>query len=258
MVTVTDVCVRLGHTAVVNRASIQIKVGETVAVVGPNGAGKSTLGKAIAGLVPVHEGAIEGEITPDGGLVRLDRLPAWRIHRFGVQYVPAERPVFEVLTVADNLRLPRAVIGARSAVFASCLDDTLNRFPLLRPRLGQIAGTLSGGEKRILAIACVCLAAALRTASGQSSRASLLILDEPTHGLSPIAIAGVTRAIRDVQAQGASLLLIEQNVVFAAAVAERGYVMNQGRITAVGSMDRLTESNWATSPDESSCQQRSS
>lgn len=253
MLAVTGLRVERGGAVVVGGVSLRIGEGESVALVGANGAGKSSVGKAIAGLIPALEGSVD--LTLDGKTQHLGRLPSWMIHRHGLHYVPAERPVFEVLTVKENLRVPGAVLGA--AKWQSHLDDVLDLFPVLAGKLHQAAGTLSGGEKRILAIACACLGAALRTNNRESaSRLALLILDEPTHGLSPLAIATVTSAIHALRARLGSLLIIEQNVAFAAKVSESGSLMVAGQIVWTGPMTRFDEEAGTPQPEELACQSR--
>jgi len=201
---------------------LRVGEGEHVAIIGPNGAGKTTLLKAIAGLV-----------RPMGGEVwllgrRATRLPAHAIARMGVALVPEGRELFPQLTVAEHLRLGALLARARGEEDGVGL--ALELFPALRERLRQRAGTLSGGEQQMLAIARALVA-----------KPKLLLLDEPSAGLSPIVVKELLSALEGLKIRGLSLLLVEQNVRLALSLCDRAYLLEKGRIVLEGSANELLE-----------------
>jgi branched-chain amino acid transport system ATP-binding protein len=194
--------------------SLDVARGEIVAVVGANGAGKSTLLKSIAGQV-----ATEGRIEFEGQSLR--RMPAHRITRLGVSMVPEGRRLFPRLSVEDNLRL--GAYARRDADRFRPLELVFSLFPRLRERLPQRAETLSGGEQQMLAMARALL-----------SRPKLLLLDEPSMGLSPIMVEKIFEVVREISKEGLTVLLVEQNARLALQAANRGYVMDSGTVTMTG------------------------
>jgi branched-chain amino acid transport system ATP-binding protein len=203
---------------VIDRIDIEVRTGEAVAIVGSNGAGKTTLFRAVAGLLP----AMEGRVIFDGK--ELTQRPAHRIARAGIAYVPSERHLFPAMTVKTNL-----VLGAypRRADRAT-LELVYDLFPRLRERHRQHAGTLSGGEQQMLAVGRALMA-----------RPQLLLLDEPTTGLAPIVAHAAFRALEGLKNEGMTLLIAEQQVPLALSVADRGYVLENGRIRLSGTSDEL-------------------
>ncbi|TDC49410.1 ABC transporter ATP-binding protein [Jiangella ureilytica] len=203
---------------------LSVADGEVVCIVGPNGAGKSTLVQSIAGL---HR-STRGTIAVDG--VDVARVPAHRVGDHGVALVPEGRRVFARMTVHDNL-----VLGAYRRAVRPGLSAGLDRVHALFPRLGerssQLAGSLSGGEQQMLAIGRALLA-----------QPRLLLMDEPSLGLAPVVVDEVFDAIRAINADGVSVLLVEQDVERALEVSARGYVLAEGRIVASGSSAELTGS----------------
>jgi branched-chain amino acid transport system ATP-binding protein len=192
--------------------SLTVESGEVVTLIGGNGAGKSTALRAITGLVPVAAGAIRF----DG--MDITRLPAAQIVRRGIAHVPEGRRLFARMTVAENLEMGAFSRNNRPTM----LEDVRyvhGLFPRLRERSGQLAGTLSGGEQQMLAIG-----RALMT------RPKLLLLDEPSMGLSPILVEQIFAIIQTINASGTTVLLIEQNARKALTIAQRGYVIETGRI----------------------------
>jgi branched-chain amino acid transport system ATP-binding protein len=203
---------------VIDDIDIEVRTGEAVAIVGSNGAGKTTLFRAIVGLIR----AIDGRIVLDGK--DLTRRPAHRIARAGIAYVPAERHLFPAMTVKTNL-----VLGAYPGrPDDETLELVYDLFPRLRERPRQQAGTLSGGEQQMLAVARALMA-----------RPQLLMLDEPTTGLSPKIAEVAFEAFDGLKERGITLLIAEQQVPLALSVADRGYVLENGRIRLEGTSDEL-------------------
>ena len=196
--------------------SLGVGRGELVCVVGPNGAGKSTLINVIAGLHRARAGRLvfEGE--------ELTRLAAHRFCARGIAIVPEGRRLFTGMTVEENLALGSFLPQARARRAAS-LAQVLALFPALAPKLASPAGALSGGQQQMVAIGRALM-----------SRPRLLLLDEPSLGLAPAVVLDMFQAIRDINRQGTSVLLVEQNVAMAMQIARRAYVMEEGRIVAEG------------------------
>ena len=221
MLVIRDLCVRYGAVVVLRELSLEVGPGEIVALLGANGAGKTTTLMAISGLAAVERGTIRFDDQP------LHGLPAETIVRRGVIQVPEGRRVFPRLTVEENLRL-----GAFRQPSAAQRTRDLMRmwelFPILRERRRQSAGTLSGGEQQMLALA-----------RGLMARPSLLLLDEPSLGLAPKVVAHLFHTIQQINAGGMPILLVEQNAYQALRIAHRGYVLAAGRIVLAGPTSRL-------------------
>ncbi|HKX19987.1 MAG TPA: ABC transporter ATP-binding protein [bacterium] len=208
-----------GDVQVLRGVDLDVATGEIVALVGANGAGKSTLLKCISGL-----------LAPSAGTIRLDGrsiagLPPARIVRLGIAHVPEGRQIFSRLTVGDNLML-----GAYSALSRRTREELAARraevckiFPALAPRLAVEASVLSGGQQQMLAIA-----------RGLMARPRLLLLDEPSLGLAPVLVAEIFAVLRDLRAAGVGLLIVEQNARLSLSIADRGYVLETGRIALGG------------------------
>jgi branched-chain amino acid transport system ATP-binding protein len=197
--------------------SFTVNQGEIVTLVGSNGAGKSTTLKAISGLVPPASGEIIFEGTP------IDRVAAHRIVEMGIAHIPEGRRLWPGLSVLENLELGAYTKAAR-AVRKDSLEWVFQLFPLLKKRQTQLAGTLSGGEQQMLAIG-----------RGLLSHPKLLILDEPSLGLSPLLVDEVFETIQKINLEGMTVMLIEQNVNRALTISNRGYVLETGRIVISGS-----------------------
>ena len=212
MLTLTDVHTRYGQVECLKGVSLEVRPGEIVTLIGANGAGKTTTLMAISGLVPVSAGTI----LWDGQ--RLDGLPSDVIVRRGIAHVPEGRRVFARLTLEENLRLG-AYQRRDAAAIAEDLERTWQLFPVLKERRRQLAGTLSGGEQQMLAIA-----------RGLMARPKLLLLDEPSLGLAPKLVTALFETIRRINREGVTILLVEQNAYLALQVAHRGYVLETGRI----------------------------
>jgi branched-chain amino acid transport system ATP-binding protein len=198
---------------VIEGIDVEVRPGEAVAIVGSNGAGKTTLFRAITGLLP----PIEGRVTFDGRA--LTRRPAHRIARAGIAYVPAERHLFPAMTVKTNLALG-AYPGRPNR---ETLETVCELFPRLGERMSQRAGTLSGGEQQMLAVGRALM-----------SQPRLLMLDEPTTGLAPIIAQAAFKALDGLKQSGMTLLIAEQQVPLALSVADRCYVLENGRIRLEG------------------------
>jgi len=201
--------------------SLTLRAGELLAVVGPNGAGKTTLINALCGI----ERARAGRIVVDG--VDVTRLPSHRFCAAGIAVVPEGRRLFTAMTVRENLELGSHLPRAR-AERADSLAAALELFPALGEKLASPAGELSGGQQQMVAIARALMA-----------RPRLLLLDEPSLGLSPLIVADMFDAVRRINAQGVSVLLVEQNVEVALSLSDRAYVLEEGRIVAEGESDDL-------------------
>ncbi|MGE5673452.1 MAG: ABC transporter ATP-binding protein [Mycobacterium leprae] len=215
MLSVTDLQVSYGSIRALHGVSFEVAEGEIVTLIGANGAGKSTTLRAVTGLVP----AAAGEIRYQGKVIT--RVPAHRIVQMGIGHVPEGRRVFADMTVRENL-----AIGGYTASPADArrnMEWALTTFPRLRERLNQPAGTLSGGEQQMLAM-------------GRAIMASpkLLVLDEPSMGLSPLMVQEVFRIIREINSRGTTVLLVEQNAFMALSIAHRAYVLETGRVLLSG------------------------
>jgi branched-chain amino acid transport system ATP-binding protein len=201
--------------------SLTLRAGELLAVVGPNGAGKTTLINALCGI----ERARAGRIVVDG--TDVTRWPSHRFCAAGIAIVPEGRRLFTAMTVRENLELGSYLPRAR-AERADSLAAALELFPALGEKLASPAGELSGGQQQMVAIARALMA-----------RPRLLLLDEPSLGLSPLIVADMFDAVRRINAQGVSVLLVEQNVEVALSLSDRAYVLEEGRIVAEGESDDL-------------------
>ena len=224
MLELKSVSTGYGRQTVVHEVSLGLARGEVLALVGANGAGKSTLVKAISGVLGLHGGEIWLEDR------RIDRLgPRARVLA-GIAHVPEGRQVFAGLTVADNLRMGAYTrLGALSAdELRRRIDAVLAPMPVLLQRLDEPAGNLSGGQQQMLAIA-----------RGLMSEPRVLLLDEPSLGLAPVLVAEIFRLIERLSEQGLAILLSEQNARLSLAIADRGCVMEKGRIALEGSGEAL-------------------
>jgi branched-chain amino acid transport system ATP-binding protein len=208
VLSVRDVTAHHGEAEALRGVSLEVAAGEVVTLVGRNGAGKTTLLRCLMGL---HR-ATSGRVELDGR--DITRLAPHRRCRLGLGYVPDDRGVYATLTVEENLTLPPA-----TGPDAWSLEKVYETFPVLRERRKQAGTHLSGGEQQLLSVARV-----LRTG------ARLLLADEPTEGLAPILVQQIGDIIRTVKEHGVTVLLVEQNIHFASTVADRHYLMSQGRV----------------------------
>ncbi len=216
---VTDVEVRYGAIRALKGISFHARAGEIVALLGANGAGKTTTQKTVSGMLR----PTAGSITLDGR--QIDGIPAHELISLGVCHVPEGRHVFPRMTVEENLEI--GAFRFKRTDLAD-LDNVLTLFPLLKERYKQHAGTLSGGEQQMLAIA--------RALMGKPR---LLLLDEPSMGLAPLIVAQIFTIIKEINTTGVTVLLVEQNAVQALNLADRGYVLETGEIVLSGTGTEL-------------------
>ena len=225
MLALESVAAGYGDLLAIRSISLEVRDGECVALIGANGAGKTTTLRAITGLVPVRA----GRIVFDGR--SLAGLDPGRVVALGLAHVPEGRQVFPSLTVRENLEMGARSPDARAARRAS-LDEVFALLPRLRERERQAAGTLSGGEQQMLAIG-----------RGLMARPRLLLLDEPSLGLAPLAVRHILEIVETVNRRGTTILLVEQNVRRALALCHRGYVVENGVVTLAGSREELLRSD---------------
>jgi branched-chain amino acid transport system ATP-binding protein len=212
MLDLADVHTYYGNIRALRGLSLSVERGEIVTLIGGNGAGKTTTLRTILGLVRPRRGSVTFNGT------RVDAMATDRIVRLGVAQSPEGRRIFPRMSVLENLELGAFARRDRDGI-APDLERVLSLFPRLRERLTQKGGTLSGGEQQMLAISRALMA-----------RPELLLLDEPSMGLSPILVETIFRIIQDINRQGTTILLVEQNARMALRVAHRGYVIQTGRI----------------------------
>jgi branched-chain amino acid transport system ATP-binding protein len=223
MLEVRNISVYYGAAPALWDVSLELGPGELVCVVGPNGAGKTTLINAIAGLNRVRSGAI----VFDGR--DLTRTPSHQFCGAGIAIVPEGRRLFNQMSVLENLELGSFISAAKSHRRES-LALVLSLFPALQAKLKNPAGSLSGGQQQMVAIGRALMA-----------RPGLLLLDEPSLGLAPLIVSDMFRAIRTINQRGTSVLLVEQNVAMALGLAQRAYVMEEGRIVMQGKASEMLE-----------------
>ena len=224
LLTVKGLKVSYGGIQAVKGVDFEVHEGELVSLIGSNGAGKTTTMKAITGTLPINAGDIEylGKSIKGQG--------PWDLVRQGLAMVPEGRGVFTRMTITENLQMG-AYIRTDKAGIAADIEKMFTIFPRLRERKDQLAGTMSGGEQQMLAMGRALM-----------SRPKVLLLDEPTMGLSPIMVDKIFEVVKDVYAQGVTILLVEQNASRALSIANRGYVMESGEITMTGkASDMLTD-----------------
>lgn len=221
LLSVENLKVSYGGIQAVKGIDLHVAPGELVALIGSNGAGKTTTLKALAGLLHPASGKIHY------GGKSMHNIPAHRRVRDGLALVPEGRGIFARLTVAENLQMGAYCRNDKAAIAQDMLR-ILDLFPRLAERRAQVAGTLSGGEQQMVALG-----------RAMMSRPRLLMLDEPSMGLAPMLVMKIFETIRDISAQGVSILLVEQNAKLALEVAQRGYVLESGLVTLSGEARNL-------------------
>ena len=218
---VQNLKVSYGGIQAVKDVSLEVREGELVSLIGSNGAGKTTTMKAITGLLPVQSGQIElcGH--------NIAGLGPWNLVHQGLAMVPEGRGVFTRMSIVENLHMGAYIRNDKAAIDAD-MERIFATFPRLKERCNQLAGTLSGGEQQMLAMGRALM-----------SRPKVLLMDEPSMGLSPIMVDKIFDVIQDVAAQGVTILLVEQNASRALQIAQRGYVMESGNISLSGAAHDL-------------------
>jgi branched-chain amino acid transport system ATP-binding protein len=213
---VSGLKVAYGGIQAVKGVDFEVREGELVSLIGSNGAGKTTTMKAITGSLPINDGDIEylGKSIRGQG--------PWDLVRQGLAMVPEGRGVFARMSITENLQMGAYIRDDKAGILQD-IDKVFSIFPRLKERRDQLAGTMSGGEQQMLAMGRALM-----------SRPKVLLLDEPSMGLSPIMVDKIFEVVRDVSAQGVTVLLVEQNASRALSIADRGYVMESGVITMTG------------------------
>lgn len=222
-----DVETFYGKAHVLKKISMELKGGEIVTLIGANGAGKSTTLKTISGIIHPMSGTIElmGK--------RVERFSPMRIVRMGVSHVPEGRRVFPDMMVIENLQMGAFVLGNDRKMIEKALERVYQLFPVLKERSGQLAGTLSGGEQQMLAMG-----------RGLMSDPKVYLLDEPSLGLAPKLVDKIFEVIVEINRQGKTILLVEQNAYLAFNIAHRAYVMETGKIAMEGKASDLLDNEY--------------
>lgn len=224
MLEVRDLTVYYGVICALKGISFEVSAGEIVTLIGANGAGKTTTMQSVVGLIPARAGSV----TFDGH--DITKMPCHKIVHLGMTQVPEGRRIFQELTVYENLLMGAYSVKDQSG-FKNDLDAIYTRFPRLAERKNQIAGTLSGGEQQMLAMGRALI-----------SHPKLLMLDEPSMGLSPLLVDQVFEIIKDIRNDGTTVLLVEQNAGKSLAISDRAYVLENGRIVMTGTGAELAAS----------------
>jgi len=225
MLTINDINVFYGAIHAIKGVSLEVNEGEIVTLIGANGAGKSTILRTISGLLKPKTGSIQFEGQEIAG------MPAHEIVKTGISQVPEGRRIFAEMSVLENLELGAFTRKDKDGIKAD-MELVFDRFPRLKERIGQMAGTLSGGEQQMLAMGRALM-----------SRPRLLLLDEPSMGLAPLLIKEIFAIIQDINKTGTTVLLVEQNANMALSIAHRAYVLETGRITLSGDAKELAASD---------------
>jgi branched-chain amino acid transport system ATP-binding protein len=227
MIKLMDVETFYGKAHVLKKISMELKEGEIVTLIGANGAGKSTTLKTISGIIHPMSGTIElmGK--------RVERFSPMRVVRMGVSHVPEGRRVFPDMMVIENLQMGAFVLGNDRKMIEKALERVYQLFPVLKERSGQLAGTLSGGEQQMLAMG-----------RGLMSDPKVYLLDEPSLGLAPKLVDKIFEVIVEINRQGKTILLVEQNAYLAFNIAHRAYVMETGKIAMEGKASDLLDNEY--------------
>lgn len=221
MLKVTDLKVNYGVIQAIKGVSFEVNQGEVIALIGANGAGKTTILHTVTGLLAPKSGKIEFENQD------ITKMPAHKIVALGMAHVPEGRRVFADLTVYENLLMGAYIRKDKEGILQS-LENVYKRFPRLRERKGQMAGTLSGGEQQMLAMGRALM-----------SQPKIILMDEPSMGLSPLFVNEIFDIIKEVSASGTTVLLVEQNAKKALSIANRAYVLETGKIVKSDDADVL-------------------
>lgn len=224
MLKVKSIHTYYGNIHALKGVSLHVGAGEMVALIGANGAGKTTLVNTICGMIQPRKGKIEYQTTPINGIAPEE------IVRKGIALVPEGRQIFATLSVEANLEMGGFIHRRNRSQIQEDISRAFERFPILKQRRNQLAGTLSGGEQQMLAISRALM-----------SRPQLLVLDEPSMGLAPLIIREIFRIVQELRDEGRTILLIEQNARAALQIADRGYVLETGKIVLEGEGSQLLE-----------------
>lgn len=224
MLRIDHINVYYGAIHAIKEVSLEVNEGRIVTLIGANGAGKSTILRTISGLLKPKSGSVSFEGQNIGG------MPAQNIVKLGISQVPEGRRVFADMTVLENLELGAYIRSDKKGIQED-LEMVFQRFPRLKERITQLSGTLSGGEQQMLAMGRALM-----------SRPRLLLLDEPSMGLAPLLVKEIFSIIKDINATGTTVLLVEQNANMALSIAHDAYVLETGRITLSGSAKELAAS----------------
>ncbi len=223
MLEVTNINSGYGHLQVLWGVSLQVSEGEFVALVGPNGAGKTTALRTIAGLLEPRGGGVKFMDRQIGG------MPAYEVSRMGISFVPEDLNLFTGMSVHENLLMGAYKIRDKKKIEES-MQFVFDLFPRLKERRDQLAGTLSGGERKMLGVA-----------RGMMSAPRLILVDEPSLGLAPMLVLDVFEALKELNQRGATILLVEQNVNTTLQITDRAYVLEQGKLVLEGKSQDLRE-----------------
>ena len=222
---VKNITVHYGKSLALDDVSLEVAEGSVVSIIGANGAGKSTILRAISGLTLLTSGEIWFLNQ------RIDGMTTTDIVKLGIVQIPEGRQLFPYLTVLSNLKLGASLRNDTDGI-SKDLEEIYKLFPILQERRNQNAGTLSGGEQQMLAIA-----------RGLMAKPRLLLMDEPSMGLAPIVVERLGEVIKDINGRGVSILLVEQNVQLALGVATRGYALQVGKVVLEGDIDKIKSSD---------------
>ena len=225
MLKISDLKVNYGMIQAIEGISFHVNEGEIVALIGANGAGKTTTLHTITGLVPAKSGSIEFEGKD------ITKVPAHKIVSMGMSHVPEGRRIFQELTVYDNLQMG-AFTRNNKAEMAESIKMVYKHFPRLEERKNQIAGTLSGGEQQMLAMGRALM-----------SKPRIILMDEPSMGLSPLYVSEIFQIIEEINKMGTTVLLVEQNAKKALSIANRAYVLETGHIALEGDAKELMQND---------------
>lgn len=223
MLKVSGIDVFYGDVQVLWNVSFEVRQGEIVALIGANGAGKSTTLKTVSGLLRPKK----GEVTFEGE--RIDHIPPYKIITRGIAHVPEARRLFPTMTVEENLELG-ALYGEAKKRRKQTMEEVFERFPRLKERRRQLAGTMSGGEQQMAAVG-----------RGLMSLPKMILFDEPSLGLSPLLVKEIFNTVREVQKMGVTVMIVEQNVRQTLSVADRAYVLESGKVVREGVGKALLE-----------------
>lgn len=225
MFSIKNIDVYYGAIHALKDVSLEVNQGEIVTLIGSNGAGKTSTLRAISGLVPISNGSINffGE--------EIDKIKATNIVKLGISHVPEGRRIFPDMSVKENLELGAFLRNDKDEIKKD-IEKMFDTFPILRQRSTQVAGTLSGGEQQMLTMSRALMA-----------RPKLLLLDEPSMGLAPVIVQDIFRIIKEINATGTTILLVEQNANMALSIASRAYILETGKVVMAGEAKELAKSD---------------